>query len=104
MKITTNYLRQVIKEELSEVVSHKELQDKAFPPEARKAQEDFAAIMDELGKIEAKAEAWNSAHQGKGLEPNDLLKRFRNIIEAFGLESDEYFPYDDGWGDAEEYE
>lgn len=104
MKITTERLKEIIKEELSEVISHKELQDKAFPPEARKAQKNFAAIMNELEKIAKKAEIWNKAHQGKGLETSDLLKRFRDIIEAFGLDSDDYFPYDDQYGEFDEYE
>lgn len=104
MKITITYLRQIIKEELSEVISHKELQDKVFPPEVRKAQEDFAAIMDELEAIATKAEAWNKTYQGKGLESSDLLRRFRDIIDAFGLDSDDYFPYDDQYGVYDEDE
>ena len=104
MKITPERLRKIIKEELSEVISHKELQDKAFPPEARKAQEDFAAIMDELQSIATKAETWQGKYEGKGLEPGDLLKRFRNIIDAFGLDTDDYFPYDDQYGVSDEDE
>ena len=104
MKITPERLKEIIKEELSEVISHKELQDKAFPPEARKAQDAFAAIMGELETIATKAKAWHVAHQGKGLEPGDLLKSFENIIEAFGLDSEDYFPYNDQYGEYDEYE
>jgi hypothetical protein len=60
--------------------------------------------MKELEKIATKAETWHAAHQGKGLETGDLLKSFRNIIEAFGLDSKDYFPYNDQYGEYDEYE